>query len=593
MTSSPIQQITAAYQEGYAALFLSGRSLHDLVIDGPDMKMRTLVEALRRELRESFGLVLLTYSLSSGLDWDRVRIADEQDQRTVERVLKAHGLLQIPQDENEAARVIRGLSSLLRASPKELKWSAGRDMRFAALLEFGEHLTPGGLLNGTQTDNQIISIELAHTLAQSLALRSSGNLLMFHGRDGLIDELVKGALHRVHIRQPDEAEKRQFYETVKAFYALASLEDDLTFDAVARMTVNTPNRSLESLLRASDRSGRTITAKELAAQKNRDVEMISEGTVRVLDTARVSDVNLCGVNIAIPKRVLERYAAGLLKGDRTIPANVMLVGPPGTAKTDLAILMARNAKVSAYQIDSPKGGFVGETERKVRLQWSALSEWTPNCAFIDEITEAMPLERGNFDGDSGASRAVTAQLLTVLADESRRGKSLLIATTNCPWRMGAAMRGRFVLLPVLFPLRADFPSIIIATANRITPSARMDIADPKIVEASNLFYEKGASPRHIRSQLSITLSYRGVMDADTSLFAAEDFCATTDRVATIYTELWAIKACSSNSFLPWSADPASYPYPEHLKGIVDGTTGRVNRDELEKRLQEYQPYVNV
>jgi AAA+ superfamily predicted ATPase len=304
-------------------------------------------------------------------------------------------------------------------------------------------------------------------------------------------------------------------------------------------------------------------------------------------------VSLCGTNIAAPRRVLEQYADGLLRGDKTTPANVLLVGPPGTAKTDLAILTARNAKVSAYQIDSPKGGIVGETERKVRLQWAALAEWTPNCAFVDEVTEALPLERGNFDGDSGASRAVTAQLLTVLADESRRGKSLLIATTNCPWRMGEAMRSRFILIPVLFPLLKDFPSIVVATAGRVMPSARLDARDPRVVEAANIFYGKGASPRHIRAQLSIAMGYSGVMDADTVLFAARDFCDSTDRVSVAYAELWAIKVCSSMSFLPWSDDPARYPFPEHLDKIVAPDSGRIDRAELDKRLKEYAPYVNV
>jgi hypothetical protein len=123
---------------------------------------------------------------------------------------------------------------------------------------------------------------------------------------------------------------------------------------------------------------------------------------------------------------------------------------------------------------------VGETERKARLQQTALREWVPNIAFADEITEMLPLERSDFDGDSGASRAVMAALLTSLSDETRRGKSLLIATTNCPWRMGAAMRSRFVVLPVLHPLKEDYASIVVATAPRIAPQTELDAADPHL-----------------------------------------------------------------------------------------------------------------
>ena len=593
MIDSPLQQISNAYEDGYASLFITGRSPYDLIADPGDKKMRPLLEAMRRHFRQDFGMAFITYSLAGGLDWDKSRIEDERDRKKIEQSLKANKLLEIPQDENEAARVIRGLSSLLRTPTNGLQWIDGREMRFAVLLEFGEHLTPGGLLNGTQTDNQVIAIELANTLAQSLALRASGNLLMFHGRDGLIDDLVKGALHNVHLKQPKEEEKQEFLEVAGAAYSEATLEDGLTSEAVARMTTNTPNRGLESLLRASHRSGKAITAKDLVKQKNSDVELTTEGTVRVLDTARVADVQLCGTNIIKPRDFLERCATGLLKNDSNIPSNVMLVGPPGTAKTDLCLLTARLAKVSAYQIDSPKGGIVGETERKVRLQWSALSEWTPNISFIDEITEAMPLQRGAFDGDSGASRAVTAQLLSVLADESRRGKTMLIATTNCPWRMGEAMRTRFTIIPVLFPLLEDFPSIVVVTARRVSPSAQLDKDDPQIIEASKIFYEKGASPRHVRAQLSTTMIFRGVMNADTVLTAAKDFCDSTDRISVIYTELWAVKSCSSKSVFPWDDDIAAYPFPTHLEGLVNTSDGEINTDEINKRLKEYEPYVNV
>jgi hypothetical protein len=241
---------------------------------------------------------------------------------------------------------------------------------------------------------------------------------------------------------------------------------------------------------------------------------------------------------------------------------------------------------------SPKGGIVGETERKCRLQYTALREWTPNVAFIDEITEAMPLQRSDFDGDSGASRAVAAAMLTALSDESRRGRSLIIATTNCPWRMGAAMRSRFTLIPVLHPLCEDYPAIILAIARR-TSGTTLDQADKGIGLAADLFYQKGANPRHIRAALSNALLLHGELNPETVLFAAHDLCASQDMASAIYSDLWAIKACSSRSFLPWSEKPAAYALPTHLRGIVDPASGEVNQGELEKSLEALRPHANL
>jgi hypothetical protein len=589
---SAIEEIFRAYDEGYSAVLATGRSLYDLVLD-TEGKLRPLLEVLRRDSRTRYGMVLVTYSMAGGLDWDASRIDDDHDRRIIENALRTHRLLDIPQDQNELVRVIRGISSLSRTPTEGLQWTNGRPLRFAFLFEFTEHLTPGSLTNGTQTDPQLIAIELAHMTSQSLALRSSGNLVVFHGREGLIDELVGSALSHVRLRQPDFDEKKAFVSAATSLYHAAKFENGLTPEAAARLTTNTPNRGLEGLLRASHRSGRALTAKELVAQKNRDVEALSEHTLTVLDTARVENLQLCGINIATPRAILERLGAELLAGNPCMPANILLVGPPGTGKTDLAIVTAQKANAPAYQMHSPKGGIVGETERKSRLQQTVLREWVPNIAFCDEITEALPLERSDFDGDSGASRAVMAALLTALSDESRCGKSLLIATTNCPWRMGAAMRSRFIYVPVLHPLKEDFVGIVRAIAQRLAPAAVLNGTDPQIVEAAQIFYEKGANPRHVRAALSQALLLRGNLTPDTVLFAAHDLCASTDLVSAIYADLWAIKSCSSRSFLPWAASPSTYPYPTHLHGIVDAKTGNINPVELDARINELRPAANV
>lgn len=590
--STPLAPIFQAYEEGRVAMLLSGRSLYDLIV-AEDNKLRPILEALRRALFMRYGMVTIVYSLAGGLDWDSVRIRDNSDRKRIEQILQTHHLMNIPQDVNEVPRVIRGISSLSRVPTEGMKWSDGRNMRFCFLFEFTEHLTPGSLQNGTQTEIQMISSELAHITGQSLALRSSGNLIIFHGRESLVDRLVESALFPVRLRQPDQEEKKSFLSIASNLYPNVTFEEGLTIEAVSHLTTNTPNRGLEALIRASDRSGRKITSRELAEQKNRDVEELSEHTLTVLDRTRAKGIKLFGKNIATPQSILERFADLLLHGDQSIPANVLLVGSPGCGKTDLAIQTADRAKVAAYQMLSPKGGIVGETERKANIQQTVLKEWAPNIAFVDEITETFPLERSDHDLDAGATKAVSAALLTALSDETRRGKSILIATTNCPWRMGAAMRSRFIIIPVLAPLREDVPGIIVTTAQRVVPETDVNEKDPLVQEAADIFYSKGANPRHIRAALNNALLIHGNLTADTIRFAALDFCAPTDQHSAIYADLWAIRSCSSKSFFPWNDDPSSYPFPEYLNGIVDFSTGDIDSTALAKRIEELKAYANV
>lgn len=588
-----LDQVFRPYLEGQPAVLLTNRSLFDLVVDG-EGKMRPLLEALRRECYARHRLACVTYSLAAGIEWMSSQLDDERDRKTIERVLQEHNLLNIPQDQNEVPRVIRGFASLSRQTRSDLKWSTGDDMRFALVLLFSHHLTPGNLQNGTQTDAQLIAGELIHIMANSLALRASGNYIIFHGEDGLLDPLVCSALQRVDLRQPDTQEKKLFLSAAFNVYSNAKLEDSLTPDGIASLSANTPNRGLEIILRASHRGSRIVTAADVLAQKAKDVEQLSEGTLELLDTNCPKDsLQLVGRNIAVAAGVMSTLSGGLLGSNKNMPANVLLAGPPGTGKTELAKKTAREGHAAAYLMHSPKGPFVGSTERMARQQQTLLRQWTPNVALCDEITEQFPMERSDFDGDSGASRAVLGQLLTSLSDEGRRGKALLVATTNCPWRIGSAMRSRFTVIPVLHPLAEDYPQILLSIANQVFHGTKIDLHDERVQEASRIYYQRSANPRHIRASLSTGALLKGKLDAETILFAARDFCGTTDAISMMYADYWALRCCSSKSFLPWSDDPASYPFPKHLADVVDPQTGAINEAELTRRIEELRSHANL
>jgi len=591
--SDATKAILRAYEEGQPALLIHGRSLHDLVLD-QEGKMRPLVEALRRDFLVTHGLHLVTYSMANGLDWDASRIEDARDRSTVERLLRAQNLIGVASDEPaDVVRVVRGIASVARQPGGDARWTDGREVRLGFLLEFAEHLAPNTTGGGSMSDAQVVTVELAHTMAQSLALRRSGNLIMFHGREGLVDCLLSGALHRVHLKQPGRAEKAAFVAAAVTLYPQATFADGLTADHASNLTAFTPNRGVEQLIRAAHRAKRPITARDLTAQKSQDVVALSEDTLSVLDPARVAGARLIGRNVSVPAALLTQLAGRLRAGDARMPANILLSGAPGTGKTDLAILTGQAAGVTAYALHSPKRGIVGETERLARLQQDLLAQFTPAVAFVDEITESMPVQRSDFDGDSGASRAVMASLLTSLSDESRRGRSLLIATTNCPWRMSAAMRSRFVFIPVLQPLREDLPGIIVATAKRIDPAASLDSTDPRIRAAGDIFYNKGANPRHIREALTNLLMFEESLTPEAVERAASHLEGVTDRASAIYADLWAIRACASRQFLPWHAAPSEYPFPEHLRGVVNEQTGEVIVSDMDRRIEEYRPHASV
>jgi DNA polymerase III delta prime subunit len=594
-STTPSEPILRAIAEGRPAIILvDGRDNRDLDVYPNTRKMGPLLEILREDLKER-KILLFSYSLANGIDYESAIDDNPQNRSIIETFFRNGGLLDIPQDEQEFSLIIKRIADLWRSHRHGLQLSDGQKAQLCISIEFSEDLLPcnRGI---SLTEAQIIAIESTVVAANSLALRSSNNFIILHTRDAaLIAPSVRAACHHIHLPQPSQVQKEQFCRVALDFYDGVRLEPGLTIDRIAHLTSNTPNRSLEALIRAASRTGAILTSKELTAQKSADVQSLSENVLTLLGTNRLSDeIQLAGRNSQYPFTILSKLSKSLAQQDPNMPHAVLLVGPPGTGKTEMCLGVGQQANVCVFQQRTPKNMYVGETERLVTLLYRILREWSPNISFQDEITEALNLQRNSADNDSGTSRAIVAEMLTALSDDSRRGKTLMIATTNCPDRMGAAMRSRFVMIPVLHPLQMDYPSIVVAIARRVSAAnAEVDANHPAIIQAADIFYCLGANPRHIRSSLSNALLLKGEVTPATILFAAQDCTVATDRASAIYADLLAVDACTSKSFFPWNGSLDTYPFPEHLQSLVDLQSGDIDRDLLDLRIQEYKPHANL
>jgi hypothetical protein len=157
--------------------------------------------------------------------------------------------------------------------------------------------------------------------------------------------------------------------------------------------------------------------------------------------------------------------------------------------------------------------------------------------------------------------------------------------------MADALRSRFIVIPVLSPLREDYPGIVAGLAERVS-GQRMDPDSPHVRQAAGIFFEKGASPRHMLTAFNNTQLALGRLEEAELVDAANDFCGDTGRQSAIYSDLWAIKLTTSKRFLPWYGQ-ADYALPDYLRGIVDPASGEIDRNALEAKIAELRPYANV
>lgn len=203
------------------------------------------------------------------------------------------------------------------------------------------------------------------------------------------------------------------------------------------------------------------------------------------------------------------------------------------------------------------------------------------------------MESKSINLDSGASDAVFGEMKTVLSDRSLAGRGLLIATTNCPWKLGSAMASRFLYVPVLSPPLEDYPDILAAVCESLGATIGQEW-QAAIDQAARLFYEKGATPRVMRNLLNGKRGLTGTPLSPDLILRAANSCnsiSARDRASSEYADLSAIDVCSDLDLLPWLGD-STYPLPVYLKHLV-AVDGTVDKEGLQRRMAELKPLVNV
>ena len=126
--------------------------------------------------------------------------------------------------------------------------------------------------------------------------------------------------------------------------------------------------------------------------------------------------------------------------DMQAAKGVLMYGPPGTGKTLLAKAIANESQSNFISIKGPEllNKYVGESEKGVREIFEKARANAPTVVFFDEI-DSIAGERGKHSGDSGVGERVVSQLLTELDGLEELEDVVVIATTNRPDLIDAAL----------------------------------------------------------------------------------------------------------------------------------------------------------
>jgi len=126
------------------------------------------------------------------------------------------------------------------------------------------------------------------------------------------------------------------------------------------------------------------------------------------------------------------------------PSGVILAGPPGTGKTLLARAVAGECGAHLEIVSGPEllSPYVGATEQALREVFERAGRSTPSLILFDELDAIAP---SRATADAHHQQSMVAQLLSLLDGLASRAGVFVLATTNRPKSIDAALRrpGRF------------------------------------------------------------------------------------------------------------------------------------------------------
>jgi transitional endoplasmic reticulum ATPase len=432
-----LKELIINYKTGICNFFILWGNIYDRQrnLKGDYLDLNSYL----KNIFEQRDLVMF-YSLSSGLSFAK----DEMENKFRSNFLASNGTCSpASSPTNAAATALQQkreasltLSQRIGETPdKALKFlekvltDSGRNKLSSALIiDFAHNIAP----NQASHMSDRIQVEILEHWAKNKAITQAGSIIILiaPSLSCLAENLgaPEGGALAIRIAKPDEKEREIFWKECLKTTEIG-IEDELTAPVLGRLTgglnLNQINRvySLAKTKRQALSLGMIKNEKRLILQQELGKEIKFEEP-RCGFGGFGGEDHIKEILTDIQKDIFD----GIL---RRVPMGLLIIGPPGTGKTEIVRCWAWECGFNFATHQNPRDKYVGSSENKFLGFLAALDDASPIIVVEDEADQSET-QRDLPSGDSGVSNRLRQMKFDFCSDEKRRGKVIWVRISNRP-----------------------------------------------------------------------------------------------------------------------------------------------------------------
>jgi transitional endoplasmic reticulum ATPase len=431
-------ELMLKYKAGIAHLFVLWGNINDL-----QKNLKGEYLTLYKYLAEMFEQkdFVMFYSLSSGLQF-----ADEEmEKKFRSRYLQVNSPATGKSPSEKAAFGLQKtksekapISELIGERPdqvfkfleKVLTAKGDDSPRSVLIVDFAHNVIPDNAGNNNSGDR--ISAEILERWAKDFRIRDVGNAIVL--LTPLLTNLAAGlrSSHSealaIRIPKPGEEARVDYWKTCINSNGVV-IEDDLTPEILGRLTSGVSRKQIGEIYALAKTESLPLNFTSIKKEKRRILQQEFGDKIR-FEEPRCGFGGFGGEEHI--KEMLTEIQSYIFKGIfRRVPMGMLVIGPPGTGKTELLRCWAYECGYNFVSHKNPRGMYVGESENAMLNFLASIDDASPIIVVEDEADQSES-PRDSFNGDNGVSNRLRQMKFDFCSDEKRRGKVIWVRISNRP-----------------------------------------------------------------------------------------------------------------------------------------------------------------